>query len=258
MTTAEPSAPLRTGWEEGTPSTDTLSLAALRAMADRTTDWAQAAGGRVRRDPGMVLADALSPCLFLNVATVSAVVDPATARAVANFFPAGRPFLLVTPHLTADLRPAGLTPVGHPPFMVRAAGGTAPEPPGSVTITVAEVRDAAGLDIWDRVLAEGFPAPHSPAPPALLGGPARFWLAWADGEPVGTALSYVAHGVVDVEAVATLPGHRRRGVGAALTWAATLADPDLPAVLIASDDGAGVYREMGYLPVTRWTLWCRP
>jgi GNAT superfamily N-acetyltransferase len=108
------------------------------------------------------------------------------------------------------------------------------------------------------VLAEGFPAPYSPAPPALLGGPARFWLAWADGEPVGTALSYVAHGVVDVEAVATLPGHRRRGIGAALTWAATLADPDLPAVLMASDDGVGVYREMGYLPVTRWTPWCRP
>jgi len=256
MTAAEPSAPLRTGWEEGTPSTDTLSLAALRAMADRTTDWAEAAGGRVRRDPRMVLADALSPCLFLNVATVSAVVDPATARAVADFFPAGRPFLLATPHPTADLRPAGLAPVGHPPFMVRAAGGTAPEPPPGVT--VAEIRDAAGLDVWGRVLAEGFPAPHSPAPAALLGGPARFWLAWADGEPVGTALSYVAHGVVDVEAVATLPGHRRRGVGAAVTWAATLADPDLPAVLIASDDGAGVYREMGYLPVTRWTLWCRP
>ena len=140
--------------------------------------------------------------------------------------------------------------------MVRGAGGTAPEPPPGISLV--EVRDAAGLDIWDRVLAEGFPAPHSPAPPALLGGPARFWLAWADGEPVGTALSYVAHGVVDVEAVATLPGHRRRGIGAALTWAATLADPDLPAVLMASDDGVGVYREMGYLPVTRWTLWCRP
>ncbi len=258
MTTAEPSAPLRTGWEDDTPSTDTLSLAALRAMADRTADWADAAGGRVRRDPGVVLADALSPCLFLNVATASGVVDPATARSVGDFFPGGRPFLLATPHPTADLRPAGLVLVGHPPFMVRAAGGAAPEPPGSVTVTVTEVRDAAGLDVWDRVLAEGFPAPHSPAPPALLGGPTRFWLAWADGEPVGTALSYVAHGVVDVEAVATLPGHRRRGIGAALTWAATLADPDLPAVLIASDDGAGVYREMGYLPVTRWTLWCRP
>ena len=256
MTTGEPSAPLRTGWEDDTPSSDSLTLATLRAMADRTTDWAQAVGGRVRRDPGMVLADALSPCLFLNVATVSAVVDPATARAVADFFPAGRPFLLATPHPTADLRPAGLVPVGHPPFMVRAAGGTAPEPPPGISLV--EVRDAAGLDIWDRVLAEGFPTPYSPAPPALLGGPARFWLAWADGEPVGTALSYVAHGVVDVEAVATLPGHRRRGIGAALTWAATLADPDLPAVLMASDDGVGVYREMGYLPVTRWTLWCRP
>src|SRR5512133_4044748 len=131
MTAAGPGARLRSGGEESPPATDTLSLAALRAMADRTTDWAEAVGGRVRRDPGMVLADALSPCVFLNVATVSAVVDPATARAVADFFPAGRPFLLVTPHPTADLCPAGLAPVGHPPFMVRPAGARPPGRPGS-------------------------------------------------------------------------------------------------------------------------------
>ena len=76
----------------------------------------------MRRDPGLVLADALSPCLFLNIATASGTVDPATARAVGDFFPAGRPFLLATPHPTADLRPAGLARVGHPPLMVRPAG----------------------------------------------------------------------------------------------------------------------------------------
>ena len=140
--------PLRTGWENDTPSDDTLSLAGIRAMADRAADWAQATGGRIRRGHPTTLADSLSPCLFLNVATVSAVVDPAAARAVADFFPAGRPFLLATPHPTADMRPAGLVPVGHPPFMVRAAGGTAPEPPPGVT--VAEIRDAAGLDVWGR------------------------------------------------------------------------------------------------------------
>ena len=43
-----------------------------------------------------------------------------------------------------------------------------------------------------------------------------------------------------------------------MTWAATLADPAQPAVLIASDAGVGVYRAMGYLPVARWTIWFRP
>jgi hypothetical protein len=247
---------MRTGWEADTPSADTLGLACLRAMADRAADWAQAAGGRVRRaDPGVVLADALSPCPFLNVATAGGVVDVDVARGVAGFFSSERPFVLITPHPTADLGPAGLTPVGHPPFMVRPPGGTAPALPRGMAVT--EVCDAAELAEWDRVLAEGYPMPPSPAPVGLLGGRARFWLARVDAEPAAVALSYTAHGVVDVEAVATLPAFRRRGVGAAVTWAATLADPELPAVLLGSDDGAGVYRAMGYLPVSRWTLWWR-
>jgi hypothetical protein len=219
-------------------------------MADRGAAWAAAAGGWVHREPGLLLADAGSPCPFLNVAVAAAPPDLA---AVAAFFPAGRPFVLLSPHATPDLRPAGLHLMGHPPFLVRPAGGVAPAPPDGVTVT--EVRDAAGLAGWDRVLAAGYPMPHSPAPAALLGGPTRFWLASVDGEPVATAVSHAAHGVVDVEAVATLPGYRGRGIGAAVTWAATLAGPDLPAVLIASDDGIGVYRRMGYLPVGRWTMW---
>jgi ribosomal protein S18 acetylase RimI-like enzyme len=164
--------------------------------------------------------------------------------------------VLLSPHPTPDLRAAGLRLMGHPPFMVRPAGGTAPAPPPGVT--VAEVRDPDTLAEWDAVLAAGFSMPVSPAPPALLGGSARFWLARVDGEPVATALSWTGHGVVNIEAVATLPAHRRRGIGAAVTWAATLADRDCPGVLLSSDDGAGVYRAMGYLALTRWTMWFRP
>jgi GNAT superfamily N-acetyltransferase len=246
---------LRTGWEPDTASTDTLAVACLRAMADRAAVWAHAAGGRVERAAGVVLADALSPCPFLNVATSAGAVDVDAARAIAAFFPPERPFVLLTPHPTPDLGPAGLAPMGHPPLMVRPAGGASVSVPAGVT--VEEVRDPVGLAVWDRVLAAGYPMPPSPVPPALLGGAARFWLACVDGEPAAVALSFAAHGVVDVEAVATLPKFRRRGVGAAVTRAATLADPALPAVLISSDDGRGVYRALGYLPVTRWTLWWR-
>jgi GNAT superfamily N-acetyltransferase len=247
---------LATGWEDTAPSDDTLLLAGLRAMADKAVGWAHAVGGRVRREPGLTLADAGSPCPFLNLAYATGLLDRDRATEISRFFPSDRPFILMSPHPTPDLRLAGLNLMGHPPYLVRPVGGGAPEPPSGVTVT--EVLDATGLAVWDRVLAAGFPTPESPAPPSLLGGPTRFWLAYADGEPAATAMSYTGHGVVDVEAVATLPGYRRRGIGAAVTWAATLAEPAQPAILIASDDGVGGYRRMGYLPLTRWTLWIRP
>lgn len=194
---------LTNGWEDTTPSDDTLALAGLRAMADRAVGWADAANGRVRREPGLTLSDAGSRCLFLNVAHSTRRLDLERVAAINGFFPADRPFLIVSPNPTPDLRGAGLHLVGHPPYLVRPAGGAAPEPPPGVTVT--EVRDPAGLAVWDRVLAAGFPTAESPAPPSLLGGPTRFWLAHADGEPVATAMSYTGHGVVNVEAVATLP-----------------------------------------------------
>ena len=50
---------------------------------------------------------------------------------------------------------------------------------------------------------------------------------------------------------------RGRGAGAVVTWAATLADPNRPAVLLASDDGRPIYARMGYVAVERWTAWLR-
>ena len=61
-----------------------------------------------------------------------------------------------------------------------------------------------------------------------------------------------------VEYVAALPAARGKGAGAAVTWAATLADPSLPAVLVASDDGRPAYERMGCLHLERWTAWVRP
>ena len=57
-----------------------------------------------------------------------------------------------------------------------------------------------------------------------------------------------------VEFVATLPEGRGKGYGAAVTWAATLARPELHALLIASDMGRPIYERMGYVALERWTL----
>jgi hypothetical protein len=61
-----------------------------------------------------------------------------------------------------------------------------------------------------------------------------------------------------VEYVAALPAPRGTGAGAAVTSAATIAEPERPAVLVASDDGRPTYERMGFLPVARWTAWLRP
>ena len=106
---------LRTGWEDTTPATDTVTLAALRSMADRATGWARAAGGRVRQQPGLVLADAGSVVPFFNVAITADPLDVPSAHAISEFFPADRAFVLVSPHPTPDLRSAGLDLMGHRP-----------------------------------------------------------------------------------------------------------------------------------------------
>ena len=83
----------------------------------------------------------------------------------------------------------------------------------------------------------------------------QMWLGVVDGEPVGTAAAHVTDPFVDVEWISTRDGHRGHGIGEALTWTATLAAEDRPAMLFASDLGQPVYERMGYVRLTRLTLW---
>lgn len=129
-------------------------------------------------------------------------------------------------------------------------------------VRVVEVRDEADLTMAEGVLIAGYPMPGSTPgsvlQPGLLDGTTRVWLGYVDDEPVSVAAAHQAAGATLVEYVAALPAARGRGAGAAVTWAATLADPEVPAVLVASDDGRPTYERMGYLPLERWTAWLRP
>jgi GNAT superfamily N-acetyltransferase len=82
----------------------------------------------------------------------------------------------------------------------------------------------------------------------------RMFVGLVDGRGVTGATSIVGHGVNHVEWVATLESARGKGYGAAITWAATLADATVPAMLIASDMGRPVYERMGYVALDRWTF----
>lgn len=255
---------LTTGWEADLDPGDTLVRRAVSAFASFPVAVAQAAGRPWRQTPrwaGAWLGD--RGALTNTVALTQPTDDLADVVAeAADLIPPHVPYALMSPWPTSDLRPHGLALVGHPPLMVRLPA----PPPERPTHHPAphEVLDAERLAAAERVLVEGYPMPElQPLTPgdllgrSLLGGDTRVWLAEVDGEPAAMAAAHAAAGVTLVEFVATLPAFRGRGAGAAVTWAATLADPRRPAVLLASDDGRPVYTRMGYFAVERWTVWLR-
>jgi GNAT superfamily N-acetyltransferase len=252
------------GWEPELPAGDSVLRRFVLGIAARAETMATAVGGRQQRWDDLAVADPASPVFFDNAATLLQPpayidVDDAVARAL-EFYPPDRHFVLLSAWPTPDLTATGLELMGHPPFMVRPAGGTAPPPPAGLSIE--RVNDEHMLADFIATLTEGYPMPAGRggalAHPSLLDGDIVLFVAYDNGRPVATAGAHVGCGVNDVEWVATLPSHRRRGIGSAVTWAATLVDPSLPAVLIASDDGQAVYEAMGYVRIQRLTMWHRP
>ena len=256
---------LTTGWEPDLARDDTLGRQAVLVHASWPVEVARSAGRPWRSGPhwaGGWIGD--RGALTNPVVLTRPPADPAAVLAeVGQLFPPEVPYLLLDPWPLPDLAGHGLVLLGHPPLMVRLPAAGPDRPHGSPE--VREVRTAEELAEAERVLVEGYPMPEleplRPGDllgPAILGGATRVWAARLDGEPVAVAAAHRHAGVTLVEYVATLPQARGRGAGAAVTWAATLAHPDEPAVLIASDDGRPVYERMGYLAVERWTAWLRP
>jgi GNAT superfamily N-acetyltransferase len=257
---------LEDGWAPDTPLADSLLRQFVFNQAATSTLPVAAMGGRVLRGDQVVAADLGRPAGFANSAVL---LQPPTGGSLAGtlaeldrfYRDGGGEVLLWSAWPTPDLRPSGWRLEGHPPLLVRPAGG---EPPPT-EVEIEPVRDAAALRVYERAAIRGFPLPElAQAPPGslvderVLGEERlRYWLGRLDGEPVGTAATTLDSGLNGVALIVTLPEARRRGVGTALTWRAALADPTTPAALLASDLGRGVYQRMGFLPLLRFTLWSR-
>ncbi len=243
----------------------TLSDRAVAACADRALHAAASMGRPHRVDLDLAVAWQGDRGIFTNLAYVLDEPDDwddLVAR-VEGVVPVGRPATLVATGRTPDLGPHGWHLVGHPPLMVRPAGGSGPNVPAE--LTVVEVVDEVGLEVFERTLVDGYPDPQlqpyrfgSVHDGRILGGPTRLFTGTVGGRPTATAMGHVAHGVNVVEMVATVANGRGRGYGAAVTWRAGTVDPTLPAVLFASDLGRPVYERLGYLACSRWTIWHRP
>jgi hypothetical protein len=263
---------LRAGWEPDAPVTDSL----LRRFLVNWTLAIEAQGatldGRVLRRDDLAAVDVGRPSLGANVVTLLAplfaedVTEVMAALDAFYGFSAGAgsgAVFLFSPWPTPDLRPHGWTPVEYQPLMLRPAGGAAPPDPAGLRIEA--VRDEGSLRAFELAIVRGFGMPdlEGQGTSAAFGAPIlgderqRLWVGWEDDQPVSAAATFLAAGINDVTLVATVPDARGRGYGAALTWRATQADPALPALLIASTEGRGVYERMGYLALFRFTLWSR-
>jgi hypothetical protein len=263
---------LRAGWKPDTPVADSLLRRFLANWTASIEAHTLSMGGRVLRRDDLAAADLGRPSFGGNVATLLAPLfseDPEDVVAALDEFygfargiGSGTVFLF-SPWPTPDLRLHGWTLHGYQPLMLRPVGtATLPEP---TELRIEDVRNETQLRAFELAMVRGFEAPELEAqgPGAVFAAAIladdrlRMWVGREDDRPVSAAAAFVAAGVNNVTLVGTVPEARRRGHGAALTWRATLADPTLPAMLLATDDGRPVYERMGYLPLFRFAVWSR-
>lgn len=107
------------------------------------------------------------------------------------------------------------------------------------------------LDAFAREIPRRFPS--EPAP--------LRWLGRIDGQPVATSRVSLGGGVAGLYAILTLPSHRGRGIGRAMTLAALRAAAALGyriGVLQSSDLGYGVYGKLGFRELFTYDIYVHP
>jgi GNAT superfamily N-acetyltransferase len=148
------------------------------------------------------------------------------------------------------------------PVMNRPPGAPLDEP----VVPVTEVRDPEALADAERVMVDGFPFPKlqpwvrgRALPPQVLDLPGwRVWLAHHHGEPAAAAYTYDDGHATGLYWLATLPGHRSKGLGQAVLTAAIAARPDHEFTLVATEAGRPLYESLGFTVQTVATWHTRP
>jgi hypothetical protein len=251
--------PLETGWLADTPVDDSILRQFGVSQGALNARWAEAGGGRSQRTPDVALADSGTTIPYFNQAflqrPVSSIDDP-VLDVVDDFF-AGmdRPASLLSMWPTPDLSARGWRLEGHPMLVVRGPWGGDPRRPGDAAL----VRDVGPDDVatFERVFVEGYPMPGGTIPVGLLERGVTLRLGVVDGEPVAAAAGFVHSGIVNLCGAATLPAARRSGAWGALVRARMADAPDLPAAAYTSDFSRPGFVHLGFLPVTRFTIWER-
>jgi hypothetical protein len=257
--------PLETGWLADTPVGDTLLRRYLHNQADLGVALATAAGGLVECTPEAVFSSYDVPVPYLRQAVLMRPLrgddDPVLSEA-EEFF-AGGCALLISAWPTPDLADRGWVLVGHPTFVARSPGLPLPAVRPGVDVRLATT--AGDLAVAEELSVRGYPLPEASGltpntmfSPALLSSDVRLRIGSLDGQDCAVGMSLVAHDVVNLCLAATLESGRRRGLWQALAVARMADALELPAVACTSDYSRPGFEQLGYLPITRFTLWLRP
>lgn len=234
----------------------------VRAIEDNAAEllmaMGAAGGGEQRDDAGARWTIGGSPIDYHN-AVVAASSDDAVAESLVLLKKHNVPGSWhVGPSMRDDLGDrliaAGFAAGGSEPGMaVRISELVAPSAVPGLEITRVDHDDA--LAIWEATLGRGFGEGEKEARWVAsvyrkLGyrDPWRHYLGLLDGTPVATTTVFLSAGVAGVYFVMTVPEARRRGIGAAITYAA-LREAEAVAeygVLGSSPAGRSVYAGLGF------------
>jgi GNAT superfamily N-acetyltransferase len=248
---------------------DDVLARADRNMLEVWTGLTAAAGGERRDERGLALLSTGLPIAMFNPAFIAEPGtdhDAALATVRAHYGERGLPFALyfrdeVAPGLADACVAAGMAEHWRPPLMVLDPIPPTDEPVEGLAI---EVVDRSTYDEYLHTLSDGFGMPYEMMAPVLgvatldIPGFTAFLGRLDDG--TGTAVAgsavCVTDGTAGVYNVATLPDHRGRGYGAAITAAAGRHGADTAgctrAILQASEAGEPVYTRMGYTTPDRY------
>jgi len=224
------------------------------AYAGWHTSWLTALGLRSERVNGLWQALDRPPLIYLAGITLEPGVPSERLAKV--------PGSVGDVWQTLDLDPFRFRVWRKEPWFYRAPGRLPLSPPAE--LEVVRVRTPDDVIEFEAVSVRGFGneadaiEPGTFHPPDILDDDAmQMFIGLVDGRPVAASMGYVLDGAVGVFGVATVASARRRGYGAALTRAAMLTDTGLPSVLAPSEEGASMYRSLGFKRVGELTIWSK-
>jgi GNAT superfamily N-acetyltransferase len=188
----------------------------------------------------------------------------ARGRGFSTWIRAGEPEDL---DLAAAASEAGLQLVYEMPEMILGSPGEEPRFPDGVELRQLSEAEQAD-DYWKVAAASylsiGFPPEVFGSytnPASLLAENVAAFIAYLDGEPVSIAMTIVSHGVAGIYWVGSLEQARGKGLGRAVTAAATRAGFELGAEIAslqASPMGKPIYEAMGYETIFDYRLLMAP
>jgi ribosomal protein S18 acetylase RimI-like enzyme len=232
---------------------DPVTLCA-EAYAGWHASWLAALGVRCERANGVWRALDRPPYIYLAGITLRPDVP---AEAVASV-----PGSVGDVWQTLELEPYGFRVWRKEPWFYRAAAPLVDASPSELELV--RVRTPDEVVELEAVSVQGFGSeedsiePGTFHPPSILENDAmHMFIGRVNGRAVGAAMGYVLDDAVGVFGVAVVASARRRGYGTALTRAAMLTETGFPAILAPSEEGASMYRRMGFEPVGELTIWAK-